>query len=404
MRQGRDADSDADLGIGHRVIDRRHQVVHRPFEPPQERRRHALRASLHIDRLGLERQARGGLVHPRVDVEEGGALAVDGDLDLLTPGGVAEQHAEGLGEEIHAEGVVAIGRERVHDRDAAAGAERRAVDAGQLRGRLRQRVGGLAGRAVGIADRQRRHAAGGAQVALEQRRREALGVGDVVEALTDGVGRQERRDVDVHAEQVVDGAGVLGAVEALERPPAGIRVGGGMLVHACLERAHEIVERSSRRTLRPGRRHHAGAQLTHDLLDDLRRFLRPHRVEAGERQPSGLGAVAVAGGAVGGDQLALHRGAEGMPGRGRRRLTSRRRGDGRRRHGPLAGRPLARRRLPGGRRGRGRATRNRESCECQPYRRGRQGRRAPLHATASGPPAMAVGRSPARVGAARLVR
>ena len=57
------------------------------------------------------------------------------------------------------------------------------------------------GELVGIANRQHRDAAGGAQVALHQRRRERLHVGDVVEAVADRVGGQERGDVDVEAEQ-----------------------------------------------------------------------------------------------------------------------------------------------------------------------------------------------------------
>jgi hypothetical protein len=39
----------------------------------------------------------------------------------------------------------------------------------------------------------------------------------------DGVGRQQRRDVDVEVEDVLHGARVLGAVEALEGAAAGVR-------------------------------------------------------------------------------------------------------------------------------------------------------------------------------------
>ena len=131
-------------------------------------------------------------VHPRVDVEDRHALPVDRHLDLLAARRVAEEHAERLGEEVEPERVLAVGRERVHHRDAAAGAERRALGARELRGGLRQAVGGLAGRAVGIANGQRGHLAGRPQVALHQRRRERLRVGDVVEAVADRVGRQQR--------------------------------------------------------------------------------------------------------------------------------------------------------------------------------------------------------------------
>ena len=194
VRQRRDADGDADLGVGQGVLDWRDQVVDRTLEALQEGGGEAVRAGRARGpaRVFSDRPGRR-LVHPRVDVEERHPRAVDRHLDLLAGGGVAEQDAERLGEEVEPEHVVAVGREGVQHREAAARAERRAVGAGQLRRRLRQAVGGLAGRAVGVAHGQRRDPAGGAQVAFEQRRREGLRVGDVVEAVADGVGRQQRR-------------------------------------------------------------------------------------------------------------------------------------------------------------------------------------------------------------------
>ena len=44
VRQRGDAEGDADLRVGQRVIDRRDQIVDRPFEPLDERRGHAMRA------------------------------------------------------------------------------------------------------------------------------------------------------------------------------------------------------------------------------------------------------------------------------------------------------------------------------------------------------------------------
>ena len=64
-------------------------------------------------------------------------------------------------------------------------------------------VGGRRGARVAIADREAADLAGRAQVALHQRRRERLHVGDVVEAVADRVGRQEGVDVDVDAEQIL---------------------------------------------------------------------------------------------------------------------------------------------------------------------------------------------------------
>ena len=108
-------------------------------------------------------------------------------------------------------------------RDAAARADRRAFDVRHLRLRARNLVGDRGRRRRAIANREAADLAGGAQVALHQRRRHRLRVGDVVEAVADGVGRQERVDVDVDVEQIADGARVFGAVGALERTRARIR-------------------------------------------------------------------------------------------------------------------------------------------------------------------------------------
>ena len=66
--------------------------------------------------------------------------------------GAAEQEAAGVAVQVDAEHVLAVGREGVHHRHAAARAERRAVDALQLRGGLGHAVVRLAG--LGVADRR----------------------------------------------------------------------------------------------------------------------------------------------------------------------------------------------------------------------------------------------------------
>ena len=110
--------------------------------------------------------------------------------------------------------------------DAAARAVRRALDV------IPRMLRHVAGAAVGRVDRRRvaiadRHAADGAgrvEVRLEQRRRQRLRVGDVVEVRALGVERQPVAGVDVEREQIVDRARVLGAVQALEGAAAGIRL------------------------------------------------------------------------------------------------------------------------------------------------------------------------------------
>ena len=138
--------------------------------------------------------------------------------------------------------VLAVGREGVHHRDAAARAERRALDVAHLRAGARHLVGGGGRRRLRIADRERADAVGGAQVAFHQRRREALRVGDVVEAGADLIRRQERADVDVEREQRVHGARVLGAIQALERAMAGIRIERRGLIEPRLHRGGERVD------------------------------------------------------------------------------------------------------------------------------------------------------------------
>ena len=169
--------------------------------------------------------------------EQRHALAVDRDVDVL------EARVVAVGER-HLERVLAVGGEHVIDDHAAARAVRRALD---VVPRVLRHVG-LVG--VGLVDRRRvlvahRHAAdvaGGVEVRLEQRRRQRLLVGDVVEVRAHRVLRQPvRRHSTSMLEQVLDRARVLGAIQALERAAAGIRIGLRVRVNRRLERADEAL-------------------------------------------------------------------------------------------------------------------------------------------------------------------
>jgi hypothetical protein len=308
VRQGGDTEGGADLGVGHRVLDGRDQIVDEALVALDERRGHAVCAGTDVDGHGLHREPRLLLAHPRVDVEDGHARAIDGDLDLLVGRGTAVEQPQRLGVEIHAEHVVAVGGERMLHGDAAPRAQRRALGPLELRGRLRQLERRLRGGALGVAHGQHRHAAGCAQVALHQGRRKGLHVGHVVEAVADGVGRQERGDVHVEADQMLHRARVLGAVQPLERAPAGIRRCAGQQVHPLLQRRGEPSEIGLRRAPRPSRRHHPGPELPDHLLGGLPRFVRTGQRPALQRQPSGLRPVVVAGRAVLPHQFGLGRG------------------------------------------------------------------------------------------------
>ena len=202
VRQRRDAEAGSDLRVGEAVIDRRQQVVGHRVEALHERRRQAMRAGLDVNPRRHDVHAvRIRFAHARVDLEHRDALAVDRHFEQLALDRAAEQLAGRDRVQLHAEAVVAVRRERVHRRDAAARAERRAFDVMHLRAGARHLVGELRRAGLRIADGQRADAARGAQVAFHQRRRERLRVGDVVEAGADRVGRQERVDVDVDRQQ-----------------------------------------------------------------------------------------------------------------------------------------------------------------------------------------------------------
>ena len=144
VRQRRDAEARADLRVGQRVIDRRHQVVGHRVEALHERRRQAVRAGLDVNPRRHDVHAvRIGFAHARVDLEHRGALAVDRHFEQLALDRAAEQLAGRDRVQLHAEAVFAVRREGVHRRDAAARAERRALDVLHLRAGARHLVGEL---------------------------------------------------------------------------------------------------------------------------------------------------------------------------------------------------------------------------------------------------------------------
>ncbi len=264
------------------VLDRREQVVGGPFEALDERGRDALRAGLDVDGrrphlhpvLALV-LPEVGLGHRRQDVEQRDALAVDRDVQLLDEAHrqerrPAEQPAERGVDHRGLDHVLPVRGEDVDDGDAAAGADGGAGGADHLRAAVLDLVGGGGGAGVLVADGEAADLARGAEIPLHQLRREVLDVGDVVVAGADGVGREPGVDVHVDANQVLDGGGVLGAVEALERTPARTRVGGGVLVHRAFERVdHRAIDVASSGRGALGGRHHPRAELADHLLGEL---------------------------------------------------------------------------------------------------------------------------------------
>ena len=116
--------------------------------------------------------------------------------------------------------------------------------------------------------------------------------------------------IDVELEQVLDGARVLGAIQALERAAAGIRIGLRVRIDRGLERANEtlIDRRLGPRHAR--RRHHARLQLADHALGDVGFLADLGDVERRERQTAGaiLVAIVVATDAVLLDETVVIRG------------------------------------------------------------------------------------------------
>jgi hypothetical protein len=154
-----------------------------------------------------------------------------------------------------------------HGRPAAR-AEGRPFDVAHLRHRAADLVGRGRRARVAIANREPTDLTGGPQIAFHERRRQRLHVGDVVETVTDGVGRQKLRDVNLEIQQVGDGAGVLGAIQALKGPLSRIGIERGHTIEPGFERFGKRGKRGRLRTFGAGRRHHAETKLPNHLLGD----------------------------------------------------------------------------------------------------------------------------------------
>ena len=124
------------------------------------------------------------------DLREEHALAVDRDLELvreLEPGHVADDVAQ----QQDAELVLGVLREVVRKQQAAARAERQPVDVILLRIVRRNAIGRRESGRVSVPTARLLILPRGAEVLLEQRRRDAQHAGDVVEPVALVVGRQQ---------------------------------------------------------------------------------------------------------------------------------------------------------------------------------------------------------------------
>ncbi len=245
----------------------------------------------------------------------------------------AAHRAQVGAEQLRLDHVLAVERQGRLRQHAADGPDRQPLDVPVLRSILAN-AEGLGGDAnLGIADGERAHLAGGADVSLQQHRRNAQHVGDVVEPVGRVVGRQQRGRVDLQRQQVADGVGVLGAVEPVHELAARIGTRGGGPVQRGAQPADQPLARGAVGLRNALRRHHAHAHLADHLLPDVRCLGRLGEIQAFERQTAGLGA-----GVMAGDAVLLDGGAVGRSGRGRvLSRRARRRGRG----GACAGDPAS---------------------------------------------------------------
>ena len=162
----------------------------------------------------------------------------------------------------------------------------------------RRRVGRVDRRRGAIADRHAADRARRVQVRLEERRRERLRVGDVVEVRALGVERQPVARVDVEPEQLVNRSRVLGTIQALERARARIGLRRSRRIDVPLDRGDERGIRVGIGARRRRRRHEPGLQLANHAFGDFGVLRRRGHVEARQRKPGCLPCIAVARRAV----------------------------------------------------------------------------------------------------------
>ena len=231
--------------------------------------------------------------------------AVEPDLQLVArPHAADVVHVVPVQPDLHV--VLAVDREVVADADAAAGSERHVLAHPIVLHQEDRHLVGFGARAERrLSDRQTADLARRREVPLHQGRRDRQDVGHVVEAvLVDVVRRQECRHVDVERQEVANGVGVLGAVEAVEglRAPR-IRVRGGVAVDLAFEPPGQSVVGGDAGTRPAHRWHRPRPELRDDLLPEL--GVRPHlrQIQRVERQAGGQQAVVVAGDAVAPDRL-----------------------------------------------------------------------------------------------------
>ena len=228
-----------------------------------------------------------------LEAEERDTLAVDRDIYILEPRPLAKQGLD-------REHVLPVHRKIVSHHHPAPRPVWSALEMipGMLRDVDGVRVLGGTGPGVRVPDGEPAHLGGRPQVGFEQGGRKPLSVGHVVERAQVGVRREPAARVDLEIEEIADHALVLGAVQPLEAPGAGVRIPRGRAIDQRLERFHQRQQRIRRRPPLAGRRHHPRAELADHLLRGRRALVRRIDVERLQDEVPAQQPVIVAAGAV----------------------------------------------------------------------------------------------------------
>ena len=177
-----------------------------------------------------------------------------------------------------------IEREGVLDQRAATRSERQPVEVIRLREITGHAIRRRRGREQQVADGEAAHLHGRGRVSLDQRRRHAQRIGDVVETLARIVRRQQRRRVDVEMEQIANRVGVLRPVHPMQKMTARIRRERRCAIELRLEARGKAVQRRSLGARHAGWRHQPCANLPHDLLEDIGMIAGLRRIKSGKTQ------------------------------------------------------------------------------------------------------------------------
>ncbi len=148
----------------------------------------------------------------------------------------------------------------------------------------------------------------GGHVTVQQRGRGGQHRRDIVEAVSGIVHRQPFAGPDVHGQQVPNGIAVLGAIEAMNRRPARIRMRRSRPVQHGLQICGERARGLRIRTRTHRRRWHlSSSHFPHDLFPHFRVCRHIHEFQRLERKARGFQPIVVTRDTVSSDELGVFR-------------------------------------------------------------------------------------------------